>query len=275
MPSLAFSAESDETLKQLLTTAPKAPSDSKAKSVENYSPVVDLRNSKTTQQYDEVYEQGFSDTGYYFNSDTDILVNDITGRNGAIRNLSFNSSNNALITMNFYIDKCANKAIFTACGGFAGNWGNIAFNGNGTFIINADMNANQNYDETSGFFDMAPSKFAGQNFNIDITSRMIFKATGNVGAFIRTTSTENNGFLQLNSPYLEIDMDNNGANKNNRKYFIYTQRYYGAIPTFYINANESNPSQANDPSSILKITGSIMSAMTSNIYAHFSNASSF
>ncbi|WP_300221471.1 hypothetical protein, partial [uncultured Helicobacter sp.] len=276
MPSLAFSSESNEALNQLLASAPQSPSDSKTQKMENYSPVVDLRTSRE-KTYDQTFDNGFQPhSNHVFNKNTNIFVGDITALAGGDINVSFTANNNSLVTMDFNLNRCVDAKLYTSCGGFEGNYGYVSFSGNGTFVLNVQGQANQNYQEASGFFDMVSITWEGHEHDLDITSSMIFKASGNVGSFLRTTSYNSGiGKYIINSPYLEIDMDNNGANKNTNKYFLYAQRYGGGYSDFYINANESNPSQANDPSSILKITGSIMSAMTSNIYAHFSNASSF
>lgn len=276
LPNFAFSSDGDDALTQLLSTAPTNPNDSKTQTLTSYSPVADLRTSKTT--YDQTFENGLGiNKTYMFDKNTNVFVGDIsTSNSSASLVLSFQANNSAIVTMDFDLDKCVSLGLFTACGGLGGNWGAVTFSGNGTFVINADMHANTNYNETSAFIDLNSRLFGNHKYNLDITSKMIFKATGNVGSFLRTTTGSTNGAFKINSPYLEIDMNNGGANKNTQKYFIFTQSYNASsFATIYVNANPDMPTLSDSDSNILKITGNIRSDIRTLFYAHFTNSDSF
>ncbi|WP_300223704.1 hypothetical protein, partial [uncultured Helicobacter sp.] len=285
LPSLAFSAESDEALKQLLTTAPKAPSDSKTQKMENYSPVVDLRSSRAKTQYDEVWNDGWIRINQAFNQNTTIHFDKPTL--GAVQEMSstLEANNHATITIDADITSLKNNGVWNY-GVVNGCWGTVRLIGNGKFVINANINpTGVGTDNDHGFFTFAdadhsffPSNFQKGNTTFLVNAKLVFKASGNLGSFLRITTDTNYGrsLYELNSSYIEIDMDNNGANKNTKKYVLRSSVYSGAgeQPTVFFNANTSNPSQADSQSNILKLTGNLETHYL-NLYAHFTNSSSF
>ena len=266
----------------MLTTAPQAPSDSKTQKIENYSPVVDLRSNTRATQYDQTYDNGFDPrANLIFNQNTNVFIGDVTTVQGGDIALKFTANNNALVTMDFDLDRCVNGGgIFQACGGFEGNGGFIAFKGDGKFVINANMHSISNTADPSGFIEIVASDAAYGQENLEVYSSLTFKASGNVGSFLRITQAYEVGNFIFNTPYLEIDMDNNGANKNTQKYFIYTQDH-STLPNLsgyakiYLNADTTNPQNAYNQSSILKITGNIRSTKNTRLYANFTNSDSF
>lgn len=282
LPSLAFSAESNEALNQLLTTAPQAPSDSKTQKIENYSPIADLRSNTRATQYDQTFDNGFDTrANLTFNQNTNVFIGDLTTHEYGDIALKFTANNNALVTMDFDLDRCVNSAdIFNACGGFEGNGGYIAFKGDGHFVINANMHSISDKSDKSGFIEMVVSSADYGQEDLEVYSALTFKASGNVGSFLRATQAYDVGNFIFNTPYLEIDMDNNGANKNTQKYFIYTQDHYtlpglSGYAKIYLNADVNNPQNVYNQSSVLKITGSIRSTKNTRLYANFTNSDSF
>ncbi|HIY44153.1 MAG TPA: hypothetical protein IAA23_03880, partial [Candidatus Helicobacter avistercoris] len=252
--------------------------------MENYSPVVDLRSSRAKTRYDEVWHDGWMGINQAFNQNTTIYFDKPTL--GAVQKMSstLEANNHATITID--ADITSLKRNEWNYGVVNGWWGTVRLIGNGKFVINANINpTGVGTDNDHGFFTFAdadhsffPSNFRKRNTTFLVNAKLVFRASGNLGSFLRITTDTNYGrsLYELNSPYIEIDMDNNGANKNTKKYVLHSSVYSGAgeQPTVFFNANTSNPSQADSQSNILKLTGNLETHYL-NLYAHFTNSSSF
>lgn len=277
LPSLAFSSEGNEALSQLLITAPKAPSGSKTQKMESYSPVVDLRSRSATPSNSWLFgNQTFTQNTvldlYFPNGTKDLLDSGI----GTV----FNT--NSTLTLNITAD----RLIY----GIQGEYGVLAmaeyylhFTGSGTYNLNVTVNSTD-YNNIFGFLGIY-DRSSPNPFNIDVQSNFIFKASGNVGSFIGMPFGQEDvygtGSYRFNAPYLEIDMNNDGKNKNTQQYVIYSNTSadgngFGksSAPSFYLNANSDMPTQANSQSSVVKLTGNLLFT-NAKTYAYFTNSQSF
>ena len=149
MPSLAFSAESDEALKQLLTTAPKAPSDSKTQKMESYSPVVDLRTSRAKTQYDETWNEGWRHQNLTFDHNTKIEVTKSTWLYD-VRPSVYTLTNNATVEFDVNTDGFTNMNLGSSM--VALNASVFGFEGKGNVVINANQTNLNDTNITDGFF---------------------------------------------------------------------------------------------------------------------------
>ena len=170
LPSLAFSAESDEALKQLLTTAPQSPSDSKAKSVENYSPVVDLRtnpNLASSRAQTETWNNWKEGTITWDQS----TVLDVNNGLAVVAVADYNVRNNAVITINSHASGVQDPYGLLSSSVLLNNNASVFFRGNGTFVINSHSD-----NETLAFLG-SNSRWWREDYNLDISSRFIFHST--------------------------------------------------------------------------------------------------
>lgn len=232
----------------------------------DYSRMVDLRTQKN-QTYDQTFN-GLNRQTINFDTNTNVLVDKSTG-NGTTK---LYANNNSTITMDFKINDFTPTSLTNYFSVFQGNYGYYTFGGNGKFIINANVNNGAHLEEDHGFLDIITD---AKKDNLNISASMVFKASGNLNSFLRVITGSSNGNFYLNTPLLEVDIHNNGANANTGKYFLNTIKYYSGAASIYLNADPNNPSQAHNQNNILKITGDIKSTANTKLYAHFSNAQSY
>ncbi|WP_147288624.1 hypothetical protein [Helicobacter brantae] len=220
-----------------------------------------MRTSRATIDYTQ--NPPFPNGGTW-NTDTTINVNIDSVIRLSKANRIFQANNNANVVMNFNVITPTNA--YDAKGIFTANSMSISFEGNGFFDITANISGNTDsqYANFIGMWD------EGNKFT-RISSRFRFQAQGNLANFINLYLGDyGNGKHYLNSPYIEIDMS--GSSRTDEKYIIYNGAT--STPSIYINANQSNTSQADNNANILKLTGSIYGG-TSKLYAYFTNSQSF
>ena len=270
LPSFAFSSESDEALTQLLSTAPSNPSDSKTQTLENYSPVVDLRTSRATN-YTEVWSQAQRGNKTW-NSDAHILIQDSPSQ--IYGNINFVSNANVVfdIQNSSWADNFLG-IVHHLKGFYIENVGFVTFSGSGTFTYNFTGTAGGN--DEKNFLNFFDDRKAG----INLTSRFVFNAIRDLDVFLRVgiggANKYGNGVYTINSPFIQINMKNE-TNGNSGKYFIYNKAYYDgsniSFPDFFINANTDG--SINNQSSIQQYNGDIYFS-SGRLFMHLTNSQSF
>ena len=269
LPSFAFGAESDEALTSLLAQAPSNPS--QIRNLQAYSPVVDLRTQRATVDYTQ--NPPFPSGGTW-NQDTTINVN--LQNVGVMEdgNRFFNANNQAHVTMNFTVANPMTGGGLQNIGILAAQLNQIVFQGNGFFDITANI-TNQNEADTNSFIGAWDNHLVDVLFSISSPFRFVAQGKTQNFLLVYSFGGYGDGKYLLNSPYIEIDMSKNTASNKN---IIKLSNSFGTVnvgnPTFFINANESDPTKAHNTSNVLKFTGNIQ-LDRGIFYANFTNNQSF
>lgn len=278
LPSFAFSSDSDDTLAQLLSVAPVNPNDSKTQTSTSYSPVVDLRTLRVVE-VDETSNPPFPNGGTW---DANTIVNINIENVDYIYKTTriFQANNGANVVMNFNVVnpqyhsmQWGSTTLIDSQGILTANESTkIAFRGDGMFDITASITGN--VTDTSATFMGIWDYGREDGIRTEITSRFKFQAKDKLRNFVHFYQGENGSGKHIwNSPYIEIDMS--GSSWSGERYVISNGGW--SNPFIYINANQSDTSQADNKTNILKFTGSIDigTVYSARLYAHFTNSDSF